>query len=91
MGRTLWSDRDGLFVFGAGVLATCDANNQWAARRGGGMGIAWIKSEAAWLCACALLAITLAVGAQPAARIYRVGYLAMGTAIDLTLLTAGRK
>jgi len=22
MGRTLWSDRDGLFVFGAGVLAT---------------------------------------------------------------------
>ena len=26
MGRTLWSDRDGLFVFGAGVLATCDEN-----------------------------------------------------------------
>ena len=79
MDRTLCSDRDGLFAFGAGVLATCDENNKWAARRGGGMGIARIKSEAAWLCACALLAIALTVGAQPAARIYRVGYLAMGT------------
>jgi ABC-type uncharacterized transport system substrate-binding protein len=43
------------------------------------MGFARIKSEAAWLCACALLALALSVGAQPAAKIYRVGYLAMGT------------